>query len=128
MNNFTFDSDEDSNFDLGEGNAIEMAALKDTAVTSAVEAHETSSSSYYHKSADNEDIHDNNGNAATDGMSGRYEMDDNNENAGEDLAPVIEAIESKKKVWYAYLTTWDFWIVVILVWIDLPEISLVLRS
>lgn len=113
MNNFALDSDQDSDFDLGEGNGIKMSAMKETAVSSAVEGHETSSS-YYDKSADDGLHHNRHGNTDTDNTSERYEIDNNNEDGGENLAPVIEAIESKKKVWYAYLTTWDFWFVIIL--------------
>ncbi len=30
------------------------------------------------------------------------------------LQHAIEALETKKTAWYAYLTTWDFWIVLLL--------------
>lgn len=93
-----------------------MSPAKETTATSALETNESSPTSYYQKSADasNEEIPQNAGHATTDSVSGRYEMGNGDEDGEENLGEAIEAIEAKKKVWYAYLTTWDFWIVVIL--------------
>lgn len=109
-----FDSDEELALNFGEGNGIEMASVKETSVTSAVETSQETSSGYYHKSAD-EEIHNVDGDHVAPGSAGGpYEMRHTEDESPEELDEVIEAIESKKKVWYAYLTTWDFWIVVIL--------------
>lgn len=99
-----FDSDDEIVLDFDEERGFNM--------TSAVEA----SQETYYKSDDasNQEIQNNDGHAASGVEGGPYEMRNTGDENPEHLDEVLEAIEGKKKVWYAYLTTWDFWIVVIL--------------
>lgn len=77
-----------------------MSAVKDTAVSSAVETGQETPSDHYPKSA-----HDGNDQVHNSVSNGPYEIQSAGDDGTEYLGDVIHAIEEKKKVWYAYLTT-----------------------
>lgn len=72
-------------------------------------------SQYYSKSADGIESGPGVGMNGTEPVNGVFEIPSNaNGVNGIELAQALEEIEKKKKAWYAYFLTRDFWIVLAL--------------
>jgi hypothetical protein len=105
-----------------EGESSTMASKTVETKTTAIETYERPLGESYRKSSDGlEGNGDESGSIEM--VRNEYEgvRGVNGENVdGVVLEHAIEVLEGKKKAWYAYLTTKDFWMVLVLGYVHLP--------
>ncbi len=90
---------------------------KDTETkTTAVETHAIDNGEFYRKS----DGMEGNGESSNSMTAGRRVNGLDEEVDGEVLEHAIEALESKRTAWYAYLVTKDFWLVLLIGYVCSP--------
>ena len=95
-----------------ESREITMASKTTEVKTSAVETHERHVGDSYKSSDGLEGNGD--GSGSIEMVGERGVIGDGNEVDPEVLEHAIEALEKKKTAWYAYLTTRDFWVVLMI--------------